>query len=120
MYPRGLSASVHVCDTAAPYTPEVGVLSRKANYSADELEAVAEGYEELREHENKAWIHVRLIDLSRAFNYLSREQQQAVLLCGMMGYSTRAASPLLDVSHTTVAKRYAAGLGAMQSYLNGA
>jgi DNA-directed RNA polymerase specialized sigma24 family protein len=85
----------------------------------DEIEAVADGYEELREHDNKAWIHVRLIDLWRAVNYLSREQQQAVVLCGMMGFSTRQAAPLLEVSHTTVAKRYASGLGAMRMFLNG-
>lgn len=94
-------------------------MSRKANYSDDELEAVAEGYEELREHDNKAWIHVRLIDLERAMSRLSKEQQQAVLLLGLMGYSSRAASPLLGVSHTTVAKRYLLGLDAMINYLNG-
>lgn len=94
-------------------------MSRRASYSREELEAVAEGYEELREHENKAWILVRLIDLWRAYYNLSTEQRQAVLLCGIMGYSTRQASLLLDVSHTTVAKRYATGLDAMQSYLNG-
>lgn len=95
-------------------------MSRRANYSREELEAVTEGYEELREHENKAWILVRLIDMWRAYFKLSREQQAAVFLCGMLGYSTRQASPLLDVSHTTVAKRYATGLDAMKSYLNGA
>ncbi len=94
-------------------------MSRRANYSSAEIEAVAEGYEELREHPNKGWIHVRLIDLWRAYYRLSKEQRQAVLLCGMMGYSTRQASAVLDVSHTTVAKRYALGLDAMKSYLNG-
>lgn len=92
---------------------------RKGNYSAEEVEAVAEGYEELCEDEGKAWIFVRLIDLRRAFEQLNPQRQQAVLLCGLMGYSTRQAAPMLQVSHTTVANRYNAGLDAMQAYLNG-
>lgn len=94
-------------------------MSLRANYSHDELTAVVEGYEELREHPNKSWIHVRLIDLSRAYNILAPEQQQAVRLCGVQGYSTRQAAKLVGVSYSTVARRYAAGLDAMQSYLNG-
>lgn len=104
---------------AVPLTPEDGVLLRKGSYSAEEVEAVAEGYEELGAGENKAWIQVRLIDLRRAFETLKPERQQAVLLVGMLGYSTRQAAPYLQVSHTTVANRYKAGLGAMKLYLNG-
>jgi DNA-directed RNA polymerase specialized sigma24 family protein len=112
-------AHKHAFDTAAPSTPGVGVLSLRARYSEAELEAVVEGYEELREHPNKGWIHVRLIDLSRAYHILAPEQRQAVLLCGIHGYSTRQAGKLLELSHSTVARRYAAGLDAMKSYLNG-
>ena len=92
---------------------------RAGSYSVDELEAVAEGYEELREHENKAWIHVRLIDMWRAYYMLSPEQRAAFLLVGILGYSTRQAAPSLKVSHTTVAKRYSAALGSVQLFLNG-
>lgn len=92
---------------------------RRASYSAEEVEAVAEGYEELTEERQKAWINVRLIDLHRAYAQLKPERQQAVLLCGLLGYSTRQAAPILQVSHTTVANRYKAGLGAMKAYLNG-
>ena len=92
---------------------------RRGNYSTEEVEAVAEGYEELVEFEGKAWIHVRLIDLRRAMDTLTPERQQAVLLCGLIGYSTRQAAPFLQVSHTTVANRYKAGLDAMNTYLNG-
>lgn len=94
-------------------------MSRRASYSYEELDAIAEGYEELRESDNKAWILVRLIDLQRAYGFLSKEQRCAVLLVGMLGYSTRQAAPLLEVSHTTVAKRYATGLDAMRNFLNG-
>ena len=92
---------------------------RRANYSAEEVEAVTEGYEELVEFNHKAWINVRLIDLRRAYASLKPERQQAVLLCGLLGYSTRQAAPVLQVSHTTVANRYKAGLDAMKIYLNG-
>lgn len=92
---------------------------RAGSYSLEELEALAEGYEELREIDNKAWVLVRLVDMWRAYDFLSREHQEAVLLVGMIGLSTRAAAPYLDVSHTTVAKRYNRAVDAMQSYLNG-
>jgi DNA-directed RNA polymerase specialized sigma24 family protein len=94
-------------------------LLRKANYSSEEVEAVAEGYEELLEARYKPWVHIRLIDFRRAFAQLKPERQQAVLLCGLLGYSTRQAAPILQVSHTTVANRYKAGLDAIKSYLNG-
>lgn len=89
------------------------------SYSVEEVEAVAEGYEELDGGANKAWILVRLIDLRRAFDTLKPERQQAVLLVGLLGYSTRQAAEFLQVSHATVANRYNAGLDAMKSYLNG-
>lgn len=112
------SLTGHSFDTVAPLTPGVGVLLRRGNYSPDEVEAVAEGYEELADR-TSGWILVRLIDIRRAFRTLNPERQQAVLLVGFLGYSTRQAAPMLQVSHTTVANRYKAGLDAMQAYLNG-
>lgn len=95
-------------------------MSRRASrYSNDELTALAEGYEELRCSDNKAWILVRLVDLDRAYKYLNKDHRRAVLLVGMLGYSTRAAADILGISHTTVAHRYNAGLERMESYLNG-
>lgn len=69
--------------------------------------------------DNKAWILVRLIDLQRAIAYLPEEQRAAVLLVGFLGYSTRQASSRLNVSHTTVAKRYQMALEVMSNFLNG-
>lgn len=92
---------------------------RAGRYSLEEIDALAEGYEELREVENKAWVLVRLVDMWRAYDALKREHQEAILLVGMLGLSTRAAAPLLDVSHSTVARRYGQGLSAMKHYLNG-
>lgn len=97
---------------------EAGDLFRAGNYSVDEIDALAEGYEELKEFHTKAWIHVRLIDMWRAFDSLTREHQGVILLVGMYGLSTRAAAPILGVSHTTVAKRYNQGLSAMRLFLN--
>lgn len=92
---------------------------RKGNYSLEEVTALVEGYEELRWCDTKAWVLVRLIDLRRAMARLTREHREAVVLCGLHGLSTRVASPLIGVSHTTVAKRYNQGLNTMVKYMNG-
>lgn len=92
---------------------------RGSRYSHAEIDALAEGYEELREIENKSWILVRLVDMWRAYARMSPKYQEAILLVGLLGYSTRSAAAVLGVSHTTVAKRYNRGLEAMQKYLNG-
>lgn len=98
---------------------EDNALLRVGSYSIEELEALVEGYEELRYvGDTKAWVLVRLCDLSRAFNRLDRNHQRAVLLMGMYGLTSRAAASYLGVSHTTVANRYRNGLQAMQNYLN--
>jgi len=94
-------------------------LWRKGSYSIEEVTALVEGYEELRWCDTKAWILVRLIDLRRAMAGLTREHQEAVVLCGLHGLSTRVASPYIGVSHTTVAKRYNQGLQKMQKIMNG-
>jgi len=91
----------------------------KGKYSIEEVTALVEGAEELRGWETKAWILVRLIDMWRAYAHLTREHREAVFLVGMHGLSTRAASPYIGVSHTTVAKRYTQGLTTMVKYLNG-
>lgn len=94
-------------------------MSRVGRYSREEIDALAEGYEELREVDNKAWILVRLVDMWRAYRHISKPYQESILLVGMLGYSTRGAAELLGVSHTTVYKRYTRGLEAMRNYLNG-
>ena len=91
----------------------------KGKYSLEELTALVEGYEELNTWETKGWILVRLFDTGRSFNRLSKEHRQAVLLIGMLGFSTRDAGSVLGVSHTTAAKRYNQGLINMVNYLNG-
>jgi DNA-directed RNA polymerase specialized sigma24 family protein len=98
---------------------EVGVLWRKGNYSIEEVTALVEGVEELTTWETKGWILVRLIDMWRAFAWLDQRHQEAVLLVGMQGLSTRAAASLTDMSHTTMANRYTQGLKTMVNYLNG-
>jgi len=93
--------------------------SRGYNYSLDEIAALADGWEELREHNNKAWILVRMIDIQRAIHTLDRPHQEAVLLVGFLGLSSRSASTELGVSHTTVSRRYAEGIAKMAKFLNG-
>ena len=95
-------------------------MSQRGNYSIEEVTALVEGYEELTSLRHKAWIQVRILDMWRAYSQIPREYQAAVLLMGFLGMSSRNASPLAYVSHSTVARRYASGLSAMMSKMNGA
>lgn len=94
-------------------------VGKGARYSIDEVSAIVEGYEELREVIHKPWIFVRLMDITRAYAMIPSKLQEAVLLCGLHGMSTRIAAPYAKVSHTAVAKRYVQGLEAMTAILNG-
>lgn len=78
-----------------------------------------EDYEELRDLRHKAWLHVRLIDIERVLPKLPRVYREAILLCGMVGLTTRTAGHLLGVSHTAIRKRYIKGLSALVIKLNG-
>ena len=92
--------------------------SRGYNYSLEEITALADGWEELQEHDNKSWILVRMVDIRRAMDILDRPHHEAVLLVGFLGLSSRKAAEVLDVSHTTVARRYSEGVAKMAKFLN--
>ena len=87
-------------------------------YSDDEVEALVEGYDELRGKRHRVFILVRLLDLELALRRLSLPHRQAVLLCGMVGLTTRSAGKLVGVSATTMHKRYRRGLREIVNILN--
>lgn len=123
---RSLSGTELCRTTPAPSRPEVGVSQsakkprlRGGTYSLEEVCAIVEGYEELTELRHKPWILVRLLDMWRAYGQISHEFQEAVLLMGLMGYSSRQAAPLTYVSHSTVSRRYASGLAQLVIKMNG-
>lgn len=91
----------------------------RGRYSEEEIEALVEGYEELRYLKSRAYIHVRLMDLEQATQKLPAKEYQAVLLCGLIGLSTRWAGSVLGVSKDTVHRRYKKGLERLQKILNG-
>lgn len=88
-------------------------------YSVEEVRALVEGYEELRPVRHKLWILVRLADLDTALWHMPPKEYQAVLLCGLLGMSYRAAGDALGVSHETMYTRTERGLVWLTAYLNG-
>lgn len=88
-------------------------------YSEEEVEAVVEGYDELTGLRHKSFIQVRLLDVELAMRKLSMPHRQAVMLCGLMGFTTRAAGGIMGVSSTTMHKRYRRGLRELVQILNG-
>ena len=87
-------------------------------YSEEEVEAVVEGYLELNEIRHKSFIQVRLLDLERVLPRLSLPYRQAILLCGMVGLTTRTAGRLLGVSNVAMHKRYKRALREILRQLN--
>jgi DNA-directed RNA polymerase specialized sigma24 family protein len=92
---------------------------RFGTYSLEEVEAILDGWEELQELRHKAWIHVRVMDVERTVRRLPRVYREAILLCGMIGLTTRTAGKLVGVSHTAMRKRYMRGLDVLVIKLNG-
>jgi DNA-directed RNA polymerase specialized sigma24 family protein len=88
-------------------------------YSREEVESILEGWEELRELRHKAWIHVRMMDVDRILWSLPRVYKEAILLCGLVGLTTRTAGKLAGVSHTAMRKRYIRGVERLVIRLNG-
>ena len=93
--------------------------SNLGRYTAEEVEAVVEGYEELRALRYKPGIHVRLMDVEQALKRLSIPHRQAVLLVGMHGLAERTAGRLIGASQPTMSRRYTRGLAEIVNYLNG-
>ena len=87
-------------------------------YSEEEVEAIVEGYSELTELRFKSFIQVRLLDLERVLRRLSVPYRQAILLCGMVGLTTRSAGKLVGVSAVTMNKRYKRALQEILRQLN--
>ena len=92
----------------------------RANYTTDEIEALVEGYAEVRPTAGHklSWL-VRYCDLDRALGNMPPKEYQAVLLIGLLGLDTRWAGRELGTSHVTMWKRYRSGLEWLCNHLNG-
>lgn len=91
----------------------------RGRYTEEEIEALIEGYEELRYLKYKPYVLVRLLDLDTAIHKLPPKEYQAVLLCGLIGLSTRWAGEVMGVSKDTIHRRYKHGLRRLHQILNG-
>lgn len=91
----------------------------QSNYTLDEVEALVEGYAELRYKRSALWLLVRLADLDMSLKLLPPKEYQAVLLIGLLGLDTRWAGSELGVSHDTMWRRYRRGLEWLCNHLNG-
>lgn len=93
------------------------------NYSNSEIKWLVEEYEELKhlkgtDSDRRILFLVKMADLESALSRLSKPEYEAVLLCGMVGLSTRSAGALAGASHVTMNKRYKRGLESLARYLN--
>lgn len=83
-------------------------------YTEDEVRALIEHYEHLRELEGTRprgleWL-ARRSDLDAALELIPEEYWEVVLLHGLIGFSTYETARLLQTSQTTVSKRYRYGI----------
>lgn len=91
---------------------------RFGSYTADEVEALVEGWQELRES-SRPFVRVRLMDLERSVPRLTLPLRQAVVLHGQLGYSLRAVGQMIGASPMTVLRRYRNGLEQLLTTMNG-
>lgn len=93
------------------------------NYAVEEIKALIEGYRPLREavsaSPRRLWLLVRLIDLDEAIDTVPLLTRQALVLCGVHGFTRQEAATLVGVNEKTMDRRYSAGLSAMAEWLNG-
>jgi DNA-directed RNA polymerase specialized sigma24 family protein len=85
----------------------------------EEVIVLVEEYEALNALRHKPWIQVRLMDIDRTVRKLSRPHRTAVLLCGIVGLTTRSAGLLVGESKSTMNRRYRRGMMEILTKLNG-
>lgn len=100
-------------------TSRFSPLMHTTNYGSNEVQWLVEDYAELTYKRYLLGIMVRLLDLEVAMKKLSRPYYQAILLCGIAGYTTRNAGTFMGVSQTTMHIRYTKGLIELTEKMNG-
>lgn len=94
-----------------------------ARYAEEEVRALVEHYEHLRELEGTRprgleWL-ARRADLDAALERLPDSYWEVVLLVGLIGFSQYEAARLLHVSQAAVSKRYRHALEELHYYMDG-
>jgi DNA-directed RNA polymerase specialized sigma24 family protein len=86
--------------------------ARTGRYRRDEVEALVEGYEELREQrdvDRKRRLRIvhGLLDLRSALPMLTTKERQAIFLMGQLGFTERQAAEILRLDNpATMWRRY--------------
>lgn len=88
-------------------------------YEEHEVQALVDHYLELRFLKHRPSLHVRLMDLEVAMGHLPQKLFEAMLVYGLLRFTTQAAGEALSISETAVRKRYRQGLEQIIDYLNG-
>jgi DNA-directed RNA polymerase specialized sigma24 family protein len=94
-----------------------------ATYSQSEIRWLLEDYEELAGKADTAGgrllLLLKLADLHVAVRKLSPIEQEAVMLCGVMNMTSRAAGMITGKGKTTMNNHYRRGIQSIQLHLNG-
>lgn len=88
------------------------------SYSPDEIRALIDHWLTFR-YSDRLWIRVRYADLSQAMDSLPKELAEVALITGLFQYTTRETAMVLDISKSTVARRYLDAVEWMADYLSG-
>lgn len=91
----------------------------RSPYTPEEVTGLVESWQLMQPYRAKLMFLVRLLDLDVAFSKLPLDIRRAVLLMGYAQLSSRQAGLLLDVSYSTVARRYRRGLESLTMLMNG-
>jgi hypothetical protein len=89
------------------------------SYDENEVHALIDNYLGLRYLKHRPSIHVRLMDLEVAIGRLPRPLFEAVLVYGLLRFTSRAAGEALALSDYAVRKRYREGVEHILYSLNG-
>ena len=88
-------------------------------YNENEVQYLIDNYQWLQYLKHRPSIHVRLMDLEVAIDYLPRKLYEAVIVIGLLRFTDRAAGEALHISHSAAQKRYRQGVDLMLDRMNG-
>jgi DNA-directed RNA polymerase specialized sigma24 family protein len=112
-----------MCPTRRCCLSTISELRSRASYTAEEVKALIEHYEWLRELSDTdgrglGWLAL-LTDLDAALERIPEKYWGVVLLHGLIGFSQAETAQLLRVSQQAISKRYRHGLDETLFIING-
>lgn len=92
------------------------------NYTRREVKATVRRLFTMMELVDNKGIHVRVIDMLEAVNWLREnyhEEYEILVVCGLFGVSFRDAEAMLNWDHVTLKERFDSGVAHLTDCLNG-